>query len=167
MLRAALLVLLVACSSPSAPPAQAARPVPRQITPRVKLPPAIQAGLPRHGIYAAGGGLMSASWRVVVDTDAMTIYGGSSPAANASSIGKLDQEATRPLSPRNRDLLMKLAADAWTEAPPAHPDDPTADYDEIFVVLDGDDTFYLEGFGPIRRPLAAKAIVELRAAAGL
>ena len=45
--------------------------------------------------------------------------------------------------------------------------DPTADYDEIFVVLDGDDAFYLQGFGPIRRPVAAQAIIEFRAAAGL
>ncbi len=63
--------------------------------------------------------------------------------------------------------MTKLGEDVWREAPPKEAVNPTADYDEIFVVLDGDDAFYLQGFGPIRRPVAAKAIIEFRAAAGL
>ena len=45
--------------------------------------------------------------------------------------------------------------------------EPTADYDEIVIVCDGDDCFFLEGYGPIKRPAAAKLIEMLRAAGGL
>jgi hypothetical protein len=161
-----VIVALAACGgNPPAPvpPPLTARP----ITPRAKLPAAIQPFVPQHGIYAAGGGLTSAPWRVVVDTDANTIYAGSSVQQNASSIGKLDREATNPLTVPNRDHLMKLANQAWLEAPPATPLEPIADYDEILVVADGDDTFYLDGYGPIHRPIAASLIQDLRAAGAL
>jgi hypothetical protein len=140
---------------------------PRAITPRAKLPDAVKPLLPQHGIYLAGGGLVSSAWRVVIDTDANTIYGGTASEANAPSYGKMDKEKRKDLSPRNEVLLMRLAEDAWREVPPKETIDPTVDYDEIMIVLDGDDAFYLQGYGPIRRPLAAKAIIELRAAAGL
>ncbi len=123
--------------------------------------------LPVHGIYVAGGGLVSTAWRIVVDTDKHTIYAGSSAQANAPSFGPMQREATKDLSQRNRQLLMELAEAAWREPASTEPVDPTADYDEILVVLDGDDAFYLQGFGPIRQPVAANAIIELRAAAGL
>lgn len=138
-----------------------------EITPRAKLPTAIQPLLPKRGVYIAGGGLVSSAWRVVVDYDKKTIYGGTASQANAPSYGKMPKEATNPLSPRNELHLTKLAEDVWREQPPSAPVDPTVDYDEIFVVLDGDDSFFLQGFGPIRRPVAAKAIIEFRAAAGL
>ena len=161
----AVVLLVAACADHSSP--KPAAPAERAVTPRSKLPEKVAPLVPRHGIYAAGGGLTSAPWRVVVDTDAATIFAGSSAQQNAPSFGKLDKEATRPLTAPNRDHLMKLAADAWTEAPPAKPPEPIADYDEILVVADGDDTFYLEGFGPIRRPIAANLIQDLRAAGAL
>jgi hypothetical protein len=170
VLRALFLVMtLAACADPQPPPVQ--KPVVTDkrtsITPRSKLPDAIRPLLPAHGVYIAGGGLVSSAWRVVVDYDNKTIYGGTAKASNAPSFGKMTKEATSPLSPRNEVHLTKLAEDVWREAPPKDPPDPTADYDEIFVVLDGDDAFYLQGFGPIRRPVAAQAIIEFRAAAGL
>ncbi|MBL0212816.1 MAG: hypothetical protein IPQ07_02920 [Myxococcales bacterium] len=139
----------------------------RRITPRTKLPAALLPLLPRNGVYVAGGGLVSSAWRVVLDLDARTLYGGSAAASNASSLGPMDKEATKDLSQRNQELLMGLANAAWNEPPSKERPDPTADYDEIFIVLEGDNTFFLEGFGPIRQPAAVKAIVELRAAAGL
>jgi hypothetical protein len=139
----------------------------RPVTPRSKLPAAILPLLPKHGVYAAGGGLVSSAWRVVLDLDAKTIYAGSATRANAPSFGPMDKETTKDLSQRNQELLMGLANAAWAEPPSKHPPDPTVDYDELFIVLEGDDTFYLEGYGPIRQPAAVKAIVELRAAAGL
>lgn len=139
----------------------------RKITPRSTLPAALQPLLPRNGVYVAGGGLVSSAWRVVLDLDAKTIYGGSASKSNAPSFGPMEKESKKDLSPRNQDLLMGLAQAAWNEPPSQEPPNPTADYDEIFIVLEGDDTFFLEGFGPIRQPGAAKAIVELRAAAGL
>jgi hypothetical protein len=137
------------------------------VTQRKDLPAAIQPLLPARGVYLAGGGLMSSAWRVVVDYDKKTIYGGQAKQTNAPSFGKMPIEDTRELSPRNEVHLTKVAEDVWREAPPREPVDPTADYDEIFVILDGDDAFYLQGFGPIRRPVAAQAIIEFRAAAGL
>ena len=160
-----MIVALVACGDP--PPPEAPKPVPRQITPRAKLPSSIQPLVPQHGIYVAGGGLTSAAWRVVIDTDANTVFAGSSKAHGAPSFGKLDSERTNPLTPANKDHLMKMANDAWTEAAPATRPAPIADYDELLIISDGADTFYLQGFGPIRRPLAAKLIEELRAAGAL
>ncbi len=169
VLRVVVLLLVVVACGPKAPPPTPTGTVgvKRTLTPRTKLPPAIAALLPAHGVYIAGGGLVSTPWRVVVDYDKKTIYGGTSKQANGPSFGKMDKEATKELSPRNEVLLTKLAEDAWREEPPKGLLDPTADYDEIFVVTDGDEAFYLQGYGPIRRPLASKAIIEFRAAAGM
>ncbi len=169
MLRAALAFLVLAsCASDGAkPPHNTSNAMNRPITPRSKLPAAIQPLLPKHGVYVAGGGLVSSAWRVVLDLDAKTLYGGSAATPNAPSFGPMDKENRKDLSQRNEELLMGLANAAWHEPPSTDPLNPTADYDEIFIVLEGDDTFYLQGFGPIRQPAAAKAIVELRAAAGL
>jgi hypothetical protein len=159
--------VLAGCGHDTPEPRSSTSAATRPITARATLPAAIQPLLPPHGVYVAGGGLVSTPWRVVLDLEARTLYSGTSSTANAPSFGPMDKETTKTLSARNEQLLMGLANDAWGEAPPKEPLDPTADYDEVFLVLSGDDTFYLQGFGPIRRPLAAKAIVELRAAAGL
>lgn len=170
VLRAFVLLTVVslgACSTPAPSPQPPATGGKRVITPRSKLPAAIQPLLPARGVYIAGGGLVSSAWRVVLDLDKKTIYGGTATRANAPSTGRMDKEDTRDLSPRNEVHLTKLAEDVWREIPPEGAPDPTADYDEIFVILDGEDAFFLQGYGPIRRPLAAKAIIEFRAAAGL
>ncbi|HEY4058463.1 MAG TPA: hypothetical protein VGM39_17745 [Kofleriaceae bacterium] len=167
------LSLVAACSTTPAPAPQTATPTTtattgqREITPRSKLPPALLPLLPKNGIYASGGGLTSPPWRIVVDLDAKTIFVGQSTKPNAPSTGKLEKEQIKDLSARNGAYLMGFAQTAWTEVPPTTPPEPIADYDEVLVVLQGEDTFYLEGYGPIRRPEAAKTIVELRAAAGL
>lgn len=169
------LSLVAACSTTPAPAPQTATSTTtttsttgqRDITPRASLPPALLPLLPKNGIYASGGGLTSPPWRIVVDLDAKTIFVGQSTKPNAPSTGKLEKEAIKELSARNGAYLMGFAHTAWTEAPPSAPSEPMADYDEVLVVLEGDDTFFLEGYGPIRRPEAAKMIVELRAAAGL
>ncbi len=163
--------LVVACADPPKRPAEPPPHQPtqadRRLTPRDQLPKPIQPLLPRRGIYAAGGGLVSSAWRIVVDRDAKTIYRGTAAGPNAPSFGKMDGEATKDLSPANDTHLTELAEAAWREPPSAAPPRPTADYDEILIVVDGNDAFFLEGFGPIRQPAAAKAIEELRAAAGL
>ena len=61
---------------------------------------------------------------------------------------------------------MDMASSVWTEPRLTTLDDPTADYDEILVVADGDDVLPA-GLRPIHRPLAAKLIIELRAAGAL
>jgi hypothetical protein len=170
-MRHVLLVLAIGCSDPppkrpEQPPTMTETTMNRTITPRDKLPKVVQPLLPQHGIYAAGGGLVSSAWRIVVDRDAKTIYAGTAQGPNAASFGKMDSEAKKPLSDRNDKLLTELAEAAWREpaSPPSH---ATADYDEILIVVDGNDTFFLQGYGPIKQPKAAKVIEELRAAAGL
>ena len=170
VVRFALLVL-ASCAEPAAPPAQPQQPAApptaeRRITPRDKLPDVVKPLLPQRGFYAAGGGLVSSAWRVVVDRDAKTIFGGTADGANAASFGKMDKETTKPLSQRNDTHLTEICEVAWREAP-VKSTDATADYDEILIIVDGDNAFYLQGFGPIKTPGAAKAIEELRAAAGL
>ena len=49
----------------SSPPRTTTNANTRPVTPRSKLPAAIQPLLPRHGVYVAGGGLVSSAWRVV------------------------------------------------------------------------------------------------------
>jgi hypothetical protein len=149
------------------PPRSTGETVPRVITPRSQLPSAIQPLLPKHGIYVAGGGFVSTPWRIVVDLDQKTIYSGTADEPNAPSFGPMDKENKKELSPRNGSHLMKLAHAAWVESPPKTPPDPIADYDEILIVLEDEETFFLQGYGPIRRPVAANAIVEIRAAAGM
>jgi hypothetical protein len=76
--RIVMVVTLVAgaCSSPAPEPQ---RPAPRTSIARRELPPELTALVPAHGVYLAGGGEKSAVFRVVVDTDAKTIYTGKAP----------------------------------------------------------------------------------------
>jgi hypothetical protein len=172
-MRGLVLWLLASCgdappSRPTTAPQPATAPTAeRQITPRDKLPDVIKPLLPQRGFYAAGGGLVSSAWRVVVDRDAKTIFAGTAAGPNAPSFGKLDKEATKPLSQRNDTHLTELCEAAWREVPAKPTPSPTADYEEILIIVDGGDAYYLQGYGPIKQPAAAKAIEELRAAAGL
>jgi len=159
-----LTLALTACSS--GPPPQPARPAPRTSIARRELPPEILPLVPNHGVYLAGGGEKSAVFRVVVDTDAKTIYTGKGPAASPVH-GKLADSHSRELTPRNEAHLMRLCADAWAEPAPATQPDPVEGYDEFFIVADGDEVFFVQGRGPITRPKAVKAIEALRAAAAL
>jgi hypothetical protein len=136
---------------------------PRAITPRAQLPKAIQPLLPKHGIYAAGGGLTSSAWRVVVDADAASVRAGTSAKSNAPSTGALDTQASFTVPRGDLASLMALAETAWREPAPTAPPSPTADYDEVLIVVDGDDAFYLDGYGPIRRDAAAAVIKAVRA----
>lgn len=133
---------------------------------RRELPATLVPLVPKHGVIAVGGGVKSPAFRVVVDTDAKTIYTGSAPA-DSPMLGKMAEERTRELTPRNEQHLMKLCADAWGEAPPTSAPEPVEGYDEYLVIADGDEVFFLRGNGPITRPLAAKAIEALRAAGAL
>lgn len=162
--RIVMVVTLVAgaCSSPAPEPQ---RPAPRTSIARRELPPEITALVPAHGVYLAGGGDKSDVFRVVVDTDAKTIYTGKAAPGTALH-SKLADEHTRELTPRNEAHLMRLCAAAWAEPPAAQPD-PVAGYDELLVIADGDELFFLQGHGPIKQPKAVTAIEALRAAAAL
>ncbi len=157
------LVVGSACSSPAPKPKA---PAPRTSVSRRELPPEIQPLIPQHGVYLGGGGEKSEVFHVIVDTDAKTIVTAKAPAGSPLH-GKLADEQSRELTPRNEAHLMKLCADAWAEPPPATEPDPVEGYNEFFVVADGEELFFIEGHGPIKRPKAVTAIEALRAAAAL
>jgi len=163
MFRFVLVALLVACAAPQEP---RIRQPERVITSRAEVPAEIQKLLPKHGVFLAGGGDKSPVFRIVIDTDAKTIYSGSAPPATPLHAA-LAEERTRELTPPNEQHLMQLCVDAKGEPPPAQPPERVKGYDELFVVVDGDSVFYLQGRGPITRPRAIKAIEALRAAAAL
>jgi hypothetical protein len=155
------LALLAGCADAVAAP-RVSPPVRTTVTPRSKLPAAIAPLVPKHGIYAAGGGLVSTGWRYVIDFDASTAVGGATKRQGQPSYGPLAGSTTKRLSAADLAKVTKLAAAAWAESPPKQAPKPTADYDEILIVADGDDVFFLEGYGPIRRPIAASAITLVR-----
>ena len=161
--RIVLVLMLVACGGSKPPPRRP--PEPTDVA-RSQVPPEIQKLLPKRGVYLAGGGDKSPVFRVVVDTDAKTIYTGSAPAASPLH-GAMAEERTRELTPRNEQHLMKLCADALAEPAPKEGPDPVVGYDEFLVIADGDKVFFLRGHGPIKRQRAIKAIEALRAAAAL
>jgi len=158
-----VLVAVAACAAPQEPRIRRAEVV---ITSRAEVPAEFQKLVPKHGVLVAGGGDKSPVFRIVVDTDAKTIYTGSAPAATPLH-APLAEERTRELTPRNEQHLMGLAVEAKHEPPPAQPPERVKGYDEIFVVADGDSIFFLQGRGPITRPRTIKAIEALRAAGAL
>jgi hypothetical protein len=163
MVSRVVLIVLVACAAPQEPRIRRAEVV---ITSRAEVPAEFKTLVPQHGVLLAGGGDKSPVFRIVVDTDAKTIYTGKAPPATPLHAA-LPDERTRELTPPNEQHLMQLANDAKAEPAPAQPPERVRGYDEIFVVADGDSVFFLQGRGPITRPLAIKAIEALRAAAAL
>lgn len=157
------LAFLVACAAPQEPRPRRAEVV---YTTRAQVPAEFAKLVPQHGVLLAGGGEKSPVFRIVVDTDAKTIYTGKAPAATPLH-SALAEERTRELTPPNENLLMRLAFDAKNETPPAQAPERVQGYDEILVVAEGDSVFFLQGQGPITRPRAIKAIEALRAAAAL
>jgi hypothetical protein len=134
----------------------------RASQPRAKLAAAIQPLLPKRGLYAAGGGFMSTPWRIVVELDdhgTATLRAGKGTQRGGSSDGPMT-ETTRQLDAATTADVMDCGNRAWREKrePNLH---PIADYDEVLAVLDGDDTFWLEGFGPIRGGAAEQCIAKL------
>src|SRR5688572_5311538 len=98
-------MLPVACGAPQEPRMRRAELV---ITSRAEVPAEYQKLLPKHGVFLAGGGDTSPVFRIVVDTDAKTIYAGKAPPATPLHAA-LAEERTRELTPPNEQHLMKLA----------------------------------------------------------
>jgi hypothetical protein len=162
---------LASCSrdseSPTSAGPSAASPPPaptnggRRKTARVAIPAPLLPLLPVHGIYASGGGRTSTPWRVVVDLVAKNITSAVGNTAGIPPTDALDHPSTRPLTEAERLDLTGLAERAWREPMPVL-DTPNGDYDEILVSVDGEDIFFLEGFGPIRPPEAALLVGKLK-----
>lgn len=157
--------VLVACGN--SPPAPAEKPhVMRPSIARRDVPPDLSPLVPGHGVLATGGGLKSPAFRIIVDTDAMTIYAGTAPP-NTPVGGRMTEQTTRELTPPNEEHLMKLCADAWAEPAPAVAEEPVEGYDEFLIIADGEELYMIQGHGPIQRPKAAHVIETLRAAAAM
>jgi hypothetical protein len=129
---------------------------------REVVPDDVLALLPWQGIYAAGGGLSSPSWRVVVTLQG-DLRAGSNSRPGSSSTALVDKKRTK-IGGEVLAQLVALADAAWRERP-ARPAPPSADYGEILVVADGADVFLLDPKGPITAGPAAQLLARLKAAA--
>jgi hypothetical protein len=135
---------------------------PRPAQERTTVPEKLQPLLPWQGIYAAGGGVVSSAWRVVVTLEG-DLRAGSNDKPGSSSIALVDKKR-RKLDPAVLRDLIALADKAWREKRPlAAPG--LADYSELLVVADGANVFLLDGMGPIRGGAAAELIKRLQAEA--
>ena len=128
---------------------------------RDKLPKVVQPLLPERGIYAAGGGTTSAPWRVTLSLDGKLAAGAASSGASFADMKttetKLDEATLRE--------VVALADRAWRE-PRTAPAQPTADYDEIVVFVDGKDAWLIEGYGPLAGGAAEALVARLRKLSG-
>jgi hypothetical protein len=136
----------------------------RRVVARASLPQVIRPNLPGRGVYAAGGGLVSSAWRVVVDFGDGELRAGWTRRPSAPSYGPMEKETKRKLQAAEVAELQGLTEKAWrAPEPPLSP--PIADYDEILIAVDRDDAFFLQGYGPIRAAEAEAVIDRLRALA--
>ena len=138
---------------------------PRRNTPLAIVPGTVQPLLPKHGIYAHGGGTATTPWRTIVDLDAGTVTAATSSSVGGLPFDKMEHTSTRPLTDAERTVFTGLSERAWREPMPtlSH---PTGDYGEVLATTDGDDAFYLDGFGPMQPAAAAALVNKLKLIAG-
>ncbi len=139
----------------------------RATVPRDTLPEPLHALLPWQGIYAAGGGLVSPSWRVVVTLDG-ELRAGSNAKPGSSSIAVLDKKK-RQLDPATLKQVIALADGAWRDKREKKRLDPASnkkglpsdvDYGELLVMVDGTEGYFFDAQGPIKGG-AAETLVRL------
>ena len=132
-------------------PANPGRPVigePRHVT-RAQAEAAFRRFLPRRGILAGGGGLMSRSWRVVVDLDNRDLEGRRSDRTNMPITGPLADVVERRLSPDDAAAVERLAQRVMQDRNPEPQGVMTADSTGVLFVADGDRVLELLPPGPI------------------
>jgi hypothetical protein len=134
---------------------------PRRAQPRTVLSDDLQALMPWQGIYAAGSGVASPAWRVVVTVEG-DLRAGSNAKPGSSPIALVDKKR-RKLEPAVLADLMKLADRAWREK--RGKDDENPEYSEMLVVADGADVFQLDGKGPVKGGAAEELVQRLKAEA--
>lgn len=135
----------------------------RRATPRDRVPAVIREWLVDGTLYAAGGGLTSVPWRVVLSLEGTLRAGVGDRPGGASHAALATLWATR-LMELELQRILEIADRAWREArPPTRR--PTADYDEVLAMRDGDDHFFAQGFGPLRGGAAEELVRALRRAA--
>jgi len=161
---------VAACSKSSDGPAAAASasaaPEPsygsdRRTTPIGDVPAPIMPFLPKHGVYASGAGAKSTPWRAVLDFDAKTLTTATGTMIGGLAFDKTLKETTHPLSDLELADARHLAELAWREPMPVLTH-PSGDYGEVLVSIDGNQAFYLDGFGPMQPVSAATLVHKLK-----
>ena len=95
---------------------------------------------------------------MVVDLDSRQLFTGVNPRMSSSSFGPMPKHKKIKLRFEDAARIVRMADRVW-RAKHAVPARPIADYQEIIILVDGDEAFYLEGFGPIRSP-EGKALLK-------
>lgn len=123
----------------------------RPVQGRDAISDAVAPQVPQRGIYAAGGGMTSSAWRVIINLDDASIEHADSEADGSSSVGEMDENQQWALEPAELSALIALADAAWREDQPPV-EDPTADYGELVILADGDAVRVIQPFGPAVAP---------------
>jgi hypothetical protein len=132
---------------------------------RASVPEVVRANLPQHGIYAAGGGLTSGSWRITVDYKTGTMVWGRNKAQNSKSFEPMPESGSKVLGEETLSVL-HIHERAYTSEGLDSPRNPNADYSDYVVIADGDKVFTRDHYGPARGEAATRLLRTLRAAAG-
>jgi hypothetical protein len=135
-----------------------------EVVKRDTLPKAIEPLVPKHGIYAAGGGLMSSPWRIVLDYDAKQVKFGRDKKVRAPSFAEMAETGARAVGDETLSVV-HIADKSLREAEIARTS-PIADYSEIVIACKGDDCIYYNPYGPARAPEAQQLLKVLRGACG-
>jgi hypothetical protein len=133
-----------------------------EVIKRDTLPNAIGPLVPKNGIYAAGGGLMSSPWRIVLDYDAKQVKFGRDTKVRAPSFAEMAEIGSRAVG--DETLSGVYIADKGLREAEITPSSPVADYSEIVIVCKSDDCVYYNPYGPARAPEAKQLLKVLRGA---
>jgi len=131
---------------------------------RSRVPAKVRPLLPKRGVYAAGGGLMSSSWRAVLDLETGVLKLSENASQNSKSFGLMSVTTTVMLSAETSKEVVGLANKVW-KGKHGLPNHPNADYGELIVLADDKDCFVLDGYGPFGAGAAKALIDRLRALA--
>lgn len=150
------------CLSPPMPePRTRFSPEPgRRYTPLERVPEVIRTRLQNNSIYAAGGGLTSTPWRVVLSLYG-AVYAGVGDQAGAASHERLTHEWSARISDPELHRIVMVADRAWREQQPPNLH-PTADYDEVVALRDPSGVFFAQGFGRFRGGALAELVAIVR-----
>jgi hypothetical protein len=152
-LTATLLATLLTAQSPPGPP--------RDMASCDKAPKVVRPHLPKVGVYAAGGGLTSAAWRVSVDLRSGDARFGSNPKANSPSYGRMARQAFATL-PKDVITMLIARAESLQIAAIGVPGHPIVDYQELIVLTGANGCAVFDGYGPFVEGPARELITALR-----
>ncbi len=111
--------------------------------------------LPPRGVLAGGGGVVSMTWRVVVDFEASMLNAARSSAKGKFIFGPLADKTERMLSRPEISQIARLARRLLENDTTAQ-DVFSADSMGVLIIVDGDGAYELMPSGPITRGPAVK-----------